>query len=134
MGDQQKKRVHAEFYKTEAGNEPVRNELKELGRPIKSLVGEDLAFIEMNWRLDRPYVDLLRKAQSDADASIYEARHKIENEQYRTLFFVSDDKMVLVSFFHKKSQKTPQHEIELAYERMKKWMKAEREVKKLRRR
>ena len=60
-----KKRIHGRFYATESGNEPVREALMELGRPIKTVVGEDIRFIEMNWKVDLPYVDRLRSRSSE---------------------------------------------------------------------
>lgn len=35
-------------YATESGNEPVKESLLELGRPIKTIVGEDIRFVELN--------------------------------------------------------------------------------------
>jgi len=42
------KRIHAKFYASESGNEPVREALIELGRPVKTIVGEDVRFVELN--------------------------------------------------------------------------------------
>lgn len=78
---------------TEAGNEPVRDELKRLGRPIKTVVGEDVRFVELNWRVD------------------------------------NGNEMILVHFFQKKSQKTPKAELNVGWDRMKKWMKAQKASK-----
>lgn len=121
------KRIQAEFFSSKMNNEPVRDALTELGRPKKTKIGEDIRFVELNWRLDRPYVDKLRSGSGEFEKSIYEVRHTVEDIEYRTLFFVYEAKMVLVSFFQKTSQKTPQSEIELAWERMKQWIKAEKE-------
>jgi hypothetical protein len=49
------KRIHAVFYASDSGNEPVKEALLELGRPTKTIVGEDVRFVELNWRVDRPY-------------------------------------------------------------------------------
>ncbi len=49
------KRIHARFYASDSGNEPVKEALLELGRPTKTIVGEDIRFVEINWRVDRPY-------------------------------------------------------------------------------
>ena len=57
------KRIHAEFFKGSTNHEPVREELKALGRPTKTEVGEDIRFVELNWRVDRPYVDRLRSGR-----------------------------------------------------------------------
>ncbi|MDB5038836.1 MAG: hypothetical protein JWQ35_2364 [Bacteriovoracaceae bacterium] len=124
------KRIKAEFFRSAAGNESVREELLNLGRPIKTVVGEDILFIEQNWPLDRPYADLLKRGRGQMEQSIYEARHTVEKSEFRTLFFVYEDRMVLTHFIKKKSNKTPKDAIELAWKRMKLWMQAQRELEK----
>ena len=48
MEDKKEKKIHAVFYKTDSGNEPVKDELLELGRPTKTMIGEDIKFVEYN--------------------------------------------------------------------------------------
>lgn len=122
------KRIHAMFYASESGNEPVKEALLELGRPTKTIVGEDIRFVELNWRVDRPYVDRLRSGRGEFEETIYEVRHTVVDIEYRTLFFVSGSKMVLVHFFKKTSQKTPKSDLDLGWDRMKKWVRAEKEL------
>ena len=116
------------FYATESGNEPVKESLFELGRPTKTIVGEDIRFIELNWRVDRPYVDRLRSGHGQFQETIYEARHSVVDIEYRTLFFVYGSLMVLVHFFKKTTRKTPKSDLDLAWERMKKWVRAQKEI------
>jgi phage-related protein len=123
-----KKRIHAIFYASDSGNEPVKELLLELGRPIKTIVGEDIRFVELNWRVDRPYVDRLRSGHGEFEETLYEVRHTVNDIEYRTLFFVSANLMVLVHFFKKTSQKTPKSELDLGWERMKKWVRTQREI------
>ena len=120
------KKIVSEFFTTSAGNEPVRDALISLGRPIKTVVGADILFVENNWRVDRPYVDQLRKGTGRFEESISEVRHAIEQQEYRTLFFVYGSRMILVHFFMKKTQKTPKKEIDVAWTRMKDWIRAQR--------
>lgn len=61
------KKISAIFFKTQKGNEPVKDELLKLGRPTKTIVGEDIKFVEINWKIDRPYVDQLRKKKSSLE-------------------------------------------------------------------
>lgn len=68
------KKIEAEFYKTKSGNEPVRDELHQLGRPIKTEIGSDIGLVERKWKLDRPYVDQLRKGNGNWERTIYEVR------------------------------------------------------------
>lgn len=125
---QLEKRVHARFYATESGNEPVRESLLELGRPTKTVIGEDIRFVELNWRVDKPYVDRLRSGRGAFEESVYEVRHTVRDVEYRTLFFVYRAEMILVHLFKKTSRKTPKSDLDLAWERMKKWMHRQKEL------
>ena len=122
------KRIHARFYASDSGNEPVKEALLELGRPTKTVVGDDIRFVELNWRLDRPYVDRLRTGRGPVQETVYEVRHKVVDIEYRTLFFVYGSLMILVHFFKKSSRKTPKSDLDLAWERMKKWMHKQKEA------
>ncbi len=123
-----KKKINAVFFKTPAGREPVKEVLKDLGRPTKTVAGEDIRFVELNWRIDRPYVDRLRSGSGAYEKSVYEVRHTIETLEYRTLFFVYDNLMVLVHIFHKTTRKTPKSELDLAWKRMKEWVHEQRSI------
>ncbi len=121
------KRIHAIFYASDSGNEPVKEALLDLGRPTKTVVGEDIRFVELNWRVDRPYVDRLRSGRGEFEETLYEVRHTVADIEYRTLFFVSGSQMVLAHFFKKTSQKTPKSDLDLGWDRMKKWVRADKE-------
>lgn len=125
---QPQKRIHARFYASESGNEPVKEALIELGRPTKTVVGEDIRFVELNWRVDRPYVDRLRSGSGRYEETVYEVRHTVEDIEYRTLFFVYEAEMTLVHFFKKTSRKTPKSDLDLGWDRMKKWMHKQRDI------
>lgn len=133
MLSKNEKKIHAVFYKTEQGNEPVKDELIKLGRPTKTTIGEDIKFVEYSWKVDRPYVDQLKQGNGTSEKTIYEVRSKVADgnvkKEFRTLFFVYKDLMVLVHLFIKKERKTPRNEIEVAWDRMKKWIKEERSSK-----
>ncbi|HRK06607.1 MAG TPA: type II toxin-antitoxin system RelE/ParE family toxin [Pseudobdellovibrionaceae bacterium] len=121
------KRIHAIFYASESGLEPVKESLLELGRPTKTVVGEDIRFVELNWRVDRPYVDRLRTGRGEFEETLYEVRHKVGHVAYRTLFFVFGSQMILVHFFRKTSRKARKSDLDLGWQRMKLWIRAERE-------
>jgi len=123
-----KKKINAVFFRTPVGHEPVKELLKDLGRPTKTVVGEDIRFVELNWRVDRPYVDRLRSGSGEYEKSIYEVRHTVETLEFRTLFFVYGNQMVLVHFFQKTTRKTPKTEIDLAWNRMKEWIHEQKTV------
>ena len=122
MSDNLQKRIHAEFFKTKAGNEPVRDYLHALGRPAKTQIGEDIRFVELNWRVDRPYVDRIRSSSGEHAETVYEVRHTVGSLEYRTLFFVYGNRMVLIHCFQKTSRKTPKAEADVGWDRMKPWV------------
>jgi len=51
--------------------------------------------------------------------NLWEIRVRLKNKIARVLFNVIDNLMILLHGFIKKSQKTPQEDIELAFKRMK---------------
>lgn len=126
--DAPQKKIHAEFFQSEQGVEPVRKTLKQLGKPVKTQAGEDIRFVELNWRVDRPYVDRLRSGKGEFEKTLYEVRHTVEGKEYRTLFFIYESRMVLVHFFQKKTQKTPLQEIETGWQRMKIWVRGQQRL------
>lgn len=131
MSNNLQKRIHAEFFTTRAGNEPVREYLHALGRPAKTQIGEDIRFVELNWRVDRPYVDRIRSGSGEYEETVYEVRHTVGSLEYRTLFFVYGNRMVLVHCFQKTSRKTPKTEADVAWDRMKQWVAEQKRIEAL---
>ena len=99
------------FYKTEAGNEPVREWLKSLPRDDRRAIGEDIKTAQFGWPLGMP---LIRKMER----GLWEVRSKTSTGIARVFFTVMDDLMVLLHGFVKKSQKTPQNELDTARRRL----------------
>jgi len=99
------------FYRTESGNEPVREWLKELSREAKRKIGEDIKTAQLGWPLGMP---LIRKIQKD----LWEVRTTLESGIARVFFTVDGEYMILLHGFIKKSQKTPQHELKTALVRL----------------
>ena len=100
------------FFRTRAGNEPVREWLKELPKEDCKTVGADILTVQYAWPLGKPLVDNL----SDG---IWEVRSRLGNRIARTLFIEVDQEIVLLHGFIKKSQKTPQEDLDLAKKRQK---------------
>jgi antitoxin HicB len=48
------KRIPARFYRSELGNEPVRDWLKSLEKPDRSLIGMDIKIVEFGWPIGMP--------------------------------------------------------------------------------
>jgi phage-related protein len=103
--------LHIVFYRSEAGNEPVRAWLKELSREDKRKIGEDIKTAQLGWPLGMP---LIRKIQKD----LWEVRTTLDSGIARVFFTVEDEYMILLHGFIKKAQKTPQHELKTAIGRL----------------
>lgn len=107
-------RLVAIFYAAASGKEPVREWLKELAKPDRRAIGEDIAYVQFKWPIGKPHVDHLRGA-------IWEVRTSLGNRIARTLFAVDDSTMILLHAFIKKTQQTPASEIALAEKRFKEY-------------
>lgn len=110
----QPKRIAAVFFQTAAGREPVREFL--LGVKPKSdriKINADIRTAEYGWPIGMPTCRAL-------SGGLSEIRTNLNNRIARVLFYVDKrSKMVLLSGFVKKTQETPQSEIDLAHERRK---------------
>lgn len=116
MSSQQK--LHAIFYRSANGHEPVRDWLKSLSKDDRKAIGEDIAYVQFKWPIGKPRVDHLR-------GPIWEVRTSLGNRITRTLFAVVSGQMVLLHALIKKTQKTPSEAINLAEKRFKEWRHGE---------
>ena len=99
------------FYKTESGNEPVREWLKDMPKTDRQAIGEDIKTAQYGWPLGMP---LIRKIER----GLWEVRSHIGAGIARVLFTVMDKTMILLHGFVKKSQKTPQNDLDTARRRL----------------
>jgi phage-related protein len=99
------------FFKTSAGNEPVREWLLKLERDDRRTVGEDLKTAQYGWPIGMPRI---RKLEPD----LWEVRSDIRQGIARVLFTVENHTMVLLHGFVKKSQKTPASDLKIARQRL----------------
>lgn len=107
-----RKRVPARFYRNSNGIEPVREWLQQLPKADKRAIGVDIMSVEYGWPIGMPTCRALSKG-------LYEVRTTIGSRIARVLFCFADGYMVLLHGFIKKTQKTPQADIELARRRQK---------------
>ena len=106
---QQGKRVPAIFFRTEAGGEPVRDWLKGLSAEDRKRIGEDIKTVEFGWPVGMPVCKPLGSGIHEVRTSL--GPHRIA----RILFYVDKrGRMVLLHGFIKKTQKTPEADLELA--------------------
>ncbi len=100
------------FYATRSGKEPVREWLKELPADARKAIGEDIKTVQFGWPLGMPLVRKLAPG-------LWELRSAVPGGIARVLFTTIGAVMVLLHGFVKKSQKTPQADLDLAKRRMK---------------
>ncbi|WP_245809041.1 type II toxin-antitoxin system RelE/ParE family toxin [Acinetobacter populi] len=83
------------FFKSEAGNEPVRDWLKNMPAIDKKTIGTDIKTIQFGFPIGMP---LVRKM----DANLWKIRSHISNGIARIFFTVDGNFMVLFHGFIKK--------------------------------
>lgn len=106
-------KLEVHFFRTEKGSEPVREWLRELPEEDKKIIGEDIKTVQFGWPLGMPLVDSLGDG-------LWEIRIRLSgNRIARVIFFLDQNMMILVNGFIKKTQRTPQKELELARKRKK---------------
>jgi phage-related protein len=101
------------FYKTEQGNEPVRQWLQGLSSTDKKRLGEDIKTVQFGWPLGMPLVKHL-------DGDLWEVRVQLSKRIARVLFVLDGNSMVLIHGFIKKQQKISKADLDLAKDRVKK--------------
>ena len=98
------------FYKSSAGNEPVRDWLKDRTPEEKKVIGEDIKAIEYSWPVGYPQVVKL-------DRDLWEVRTNLPQGISRVFFTIWENYMVLLHSIIKKTKKTPQQDLETAKKR-----------------
>ena len=103
------------FYRTSAGNEPVRQWLKSLPVEEHKSIGADILAVQYAWPVGKPLVDHLGDG-------VWEIRSRLPNRIARTLFAMVDEEIVLLHGFIKKQQRLPPGELALAKKRHKEYL------------
>ena len=111
---QRVKPLEVYFYKTNSGNEPVREWLKELPKEDKRTIGFDIKTVQYGYPVGMPLTRILHGTNG-----LEEVRCNISNGIARIIFFVDDNIMILLHAFIKKSQETPKKELDIAIKRYK---------------
>lgn len=117
MPDRLEKKVEAEFYRTDAGNEPVREWLKGLSREDRQTIAKDIRKTEYGWPIGMPTCDSLGEG-------LWEVRTTLEDRIARVFFCMAGSRMVLLHGLIKKSRTAPQ--VDLRTARKRKWNLEER--------
>ena len=102
--------LNVRFFRTDAGNEPVREWLTDLPREHRRMIGTDIKTVQIGWPIGMPVVRKL-------DTGLWEVRIDLGETIARVLFTVVGSDMVLLHAFIKKSQKTPATDMATAKQR-----------------
>jgi phage-related protein len=111
MSDIERK-LNAVFFKTDKGNEPVREWLLSLPKSERKIIGDDVLKVQYCWPIGRPLVGSLGNA-------LWEVRSRMEDRIARIIFCVDRQTMVLLHGFIKKTPRVPAHDLDLAVARKK---------------
>jgi phage-related protein len=107
------KRLVVCFYQTSSGAQPVRDWLNSLPLEDRQMLGRDLRLVELGWPIGMPLCRPL-------GAGLWEVRSNLSSNRIaRVLFCATKGKMILLHGFIKKSQKTPEQDLELGRRRQK---------------
>jgi phage-related protein len=98
------------FFRSDLGNEPIREWLLSLPKPDRKAIGEDILKVQYCWPIGKPLVGNLGH-------ELWEVRSRLQNGIARTIFCIDGHAMILLHGFIKKTQKTPSHELALALKR-----------------
>jgi phage-related protein len=107
------KKIPLLFFRTLAGNEPVRDWLKELPEEERQSIGTDLLRAQWRWPLGMP----LCRAMG---GGLWEVRTDLPtNRTARVLICFYREHLVALHGFIKKTRATPDEDLELACKRKK---------------
>ena len=105
------KKIAARFYVSGSGRRPVREWLLGLSKDDRRIIGRDVQKVEFGWPIGMPYCRSLRRGLSEVRSDLTGGRIA------RLIFCIVQGEMILLHGFEKKTQKTPQRDIELALKR-----------------
>lgn len=98
------------FFRTDAGNEPVREWLQALPKAERKIIGADILKVQYCWPIGKPLVGSLGDG-------LWEVRSRLGERIARVIFCRDGCTMVLLHGFIKKTQKTAHHDIDVAMKR-----------------
>ncbi len=113
MDGKQFKEFPVVFYRSSLGSQPAREWLRDLPTGDRRKIGFDLATVQVGWPVGMPLCRSLGNG-------LWEIRTPLPSRRMaRLLFCVHEGRIFILHGFIKKTQKTPQDEIEVAINRMK---------------
>jgi len=104
-------KIELVFYRTDSGNEPVRDWLLSLEEQNRREVGLDLMRVQFGWPVGMPLVRPLGEG-------MFEVRTNLPNKTIaRVLFCFHDGELFALHGFIKKTRQTPPEDLKLARKR-----------------
>jgi len=108
-----RKRVHAAFYRNSSGKQPVKEWLLGLPTEDRKSIGADIKTVEYGWPIGMPTCRPMKDG-------LYEVRTNLSDGRIaRVLFCFHKEEMVLLHGFIKKQQKTSKQDLDLSKNRKK---------------
>jgi len=107
------RKIELVFFRTEAGNEPVRDWLVGLPPASRQAIGMDLQRVQYRWPIGMPLVRPLGKG-------LFEVRTNLPDRTIaRVMICFHEGEVYALHGFIKKSRQTPAADMTLARDRMK---------------
>lgn len=104
-------KLNIAFFRTEAGNEPVRDWLQALPAQDRKAIGDDIRTVQFGWPLGMPLVEKL-------DTRLWEVRTRLDGRIARVIFTVHGEQAILLHGFIKKSRRISKADMETARARL----------------
>jgi phage-related protein len=106
-------KLEVKFYRTLSGSEPVREWLKSIEFKDRKIIGNDIKTVQYGFPIGMPLVRPM-------GSGLYEVRSDLNSKKISRVFFcIENEKIILLHGFIKKSQQTPDNELEIARKRYK---------------
>lgn len=100
------------LYQETSGKSPILEWLKDFNKEERQIIDGSIKYTQYSWPWKMPHVKPL-------GGGLMEIRIKLKNKQVRIFFILDDSIIVLLHGFVKKTQKTPNNEMEIALKRAK---------------
>lgn len=109
------KRFPARFFQSDTGRMPVRDWLLDLTSDDRKAVGDDIRAAEFGWPIGMPLCRPISGRKG-----LWEIRSDLSDGRIARVFFCAfEGEMILLHGMIKKTQKTPEKDLDVAEKRMK---------------